>query len=93
VSLNGCTTGFEVDLSRFYSLLPTWREGITLTGADTILAQEPELAAAPRPGPTRGTPLLVVVDSRKRGSCMGGTKGLRVLVRRPATPGCIESAR
>jgi 2,5-diamino-6-(ribosylamino)-4(3H)-pyrimidinone 5'-phosphate reductase len=66
VSLNGCSTGFDVDVSRFYSLLRTWREDITLTGADTILAQEPELAAAPRPGPTRSAPLLVVVDSRRR---------------------------
>jgi hypothetical protein len=41
VSLNGCTTGLDVDLSRFYSLLPTWREDVTLTGADTDLAQEP----------------------------------------------------
>lgn len=66
MSLNGCTTGFDLDLSRFYSLLPTWREDVTLTGADTILAQEPELAAAPRPGPTRSAPLLVVVDSQRR---------------------------
>jgi hypothetical protein len=51
VSLDGHTTGFNVDLARFYSLLSTWQEDITLTGADTILAQEPELAAAPRPGP------------------------------------------
>ena len=46
VSLDGHTTGFSVDLARFYSLLPTWQEDITLTGADTILAQERELAAA-----------------------------------------------
>ena len=64
--MNGCTTGFDVDVGRFYSLLPTWREGITLTGADTILAQERELAAAPRPGPTDSAPLLAVVDSRRR---------------------------
>ena len=66
VSLNGGTTGFSVDLARFYSLLPTWQEDITLTGADTILAQESELAAAPRPGPADSAPLLVVVDSRRR---------------------------
>ena len=47
VSLDGSTTGFSVDIGRFYSLLPTWQEEITLTGADTILAQEHELAAAP----------------------------------------------
>ncbi|HEX6760799.1 MAG TPA: dihydrofolate reductase family protein [Propionibacteriaceae bacterium] len=66
VSLDGCTTGFGVDVGRFYSLLPTWQEDITLTGADTILAQERELAAAPRPGPTGSAPLLVVVDARRR---------------------------
>ena len=66
VSLDGHTTGFSVDLARFYSLLPIWQEDITLTGADTILAQERELAAAPRPGPADGAPLLVVVDSRRR---------------------------
>jgi hypothetical protein len=58
VSIDGHTTGFNVDLARFYSLLPTWQEDITLTGADTILAQERELAAAPRPGPAeRAAPL------------------------------------
>ena len=66
VSLDGYTKGFQVDLGRFYSLLPTWQEDITLTGADTILAQERQLAAAPRPGPTDGAPLLAVVDSRRR---------------------------
>lgn len=66
VSLDGHTTGFNVDLARFYSLLPTWREDITLTGADTILAQERELAAAPRPGPADSEPLLAVVDSGRR---------------------------
>jgi 2,5-diamino-6-(ribosylamino)-4(3H)-pyrimidinone 5'-phosphate reductase len=66
VSLNGSTTGFDVDIGRFYSLLPTWHEEVTLTGADTILAQEHELAAAARPGPSSGAPLLAVVDSRRR---------------------------
>jgi 2,5-diamino-6-(ribosylamino)-4(3H)-pyrimidinone 5'-phosphate reductase len=66
VSLDGHTTGFNVDLARFYSLLSTWQEDITLTGADTILAQERELAAAPRPGPAEKAALLVVVDSRRR---------------------------
>jgi 2,5-diamino-6-(ribosylamino)-4(3H)-pyrimidinone 5'-phosphate reductase len=64
VSIDGHTTGFNVDLTRFYSLLPTWQENITLTGADTI--SERVLAAAPRPGPAEGAPLLVVVDSRRR---------------------------
>ncbi|WP_241962261.1 hypothetical protein [Rhodococcus opacus] len=39
---------------------------MTLVGADTILAQEQALAAAPRPGPLEGGPLLAVVDSRGR---------------------------
>jgi 2,5-diamino-6-(ribosylamino)-4(3H)-pyrimidinone 5'-phosphate reductase len=66
VSVDGSTTGFEVDVGHFYSLLPTWQEDITLTGADTILALERELAAAPRPGPAVNAPLLVVVDSHRR---------------------------
>jgi Glycosyl hydrolase family 1 len=66
VSLDGHTTGFNVDLARFYSLLSTWQEDITLTGADTILAQERELAAAPPPGPAEEAALLVVVDSHRR---------------------------
>jgi 2,5-diamino-6-(ribosylamino)-4(3H)-pyrimidinone 5'-phosphate reductase len=66
VSLDGNTTGFAVHVGRYYSLLPTWQEDITLTGADTILAQEGELAAAARPGPNNSAPLLAVVDSRRR---------------------------
>ena len=66
VSLDGCTTGFPADVGRFYSLLPTWREDVTLTGAETVLTQEQALASAPRPGPTSGAPLLAVVDSRRR---------------------------
>jgi 2,5-diamino-6-(ribosylamino)-4(3H)-pyrimidinone 5'-phosphate reductase len=66
VSLDGATTGFDVDVGAYYSLLPTWDEDVTLTGADTILAQEAALADAPRPGPTEGAPILAVVDSRDR---------------------------
>jgi 2,5-diamino-6-(ribosylamino)-4(3H)-pyrimidinone 5'-phosphate reductase len=66
VSLDGATTGFEPDIGRFYELAGTWREDVTLTGADTILAQEATLASAPRPGPAADGPLLAVVDSRAR---------------------------
>jgi 2,5-diamino-6-(ribosylamino)-4(3H)-pyrimidinone 5'-phosphate reductase len=66
VSLDGATTGFPVDVGRFYELASTWREDVILAGADTILAQEGELARAPRPGPTSEAPLLAVVDSRGR---------------------------
>jgi 2,5-diamino-6-(ribosylamino)-4(3H)-pyrimidinone 5'-phosphate reductase len=66
VSLDGATTGFEADVGTYYRLAATWDEDVTLTGADTILAQEPALAAAPRPGPAAGSPLLAVVDSRGR---------------------------
>jgi 2,5-diamino-6-(ribosylamino)-4(3H)-pyrimidinone 5'-phosphate reductase len=66
VSLDGATTGFTPDAGRFYGLLPTWQEDVTLVGADTILAQEEALASAPMPGPTAGAPLLAVVDSRRR---------------------------
>jgi 2,5-diamino-6-(ribosylamino)-4(3H)-pyrimidinone 5'-phosphate reductase len=66
VSLDGATTGFQPDLSRFYGLISTWEEDVTLVGADTILAQERALADAPRPGPAGDAPLLAVVDSRRR---------------------------
>jgi 2,5-diamino-6-(ribosylamino)-4(3H)-pyrimidinone 5'-phosphate reductase len=66
VSLDGATTGFEPDIGTYYRLAATWHEDVTLTGADTILPQEPALATAPRPGPAREGPLLVVVDSRAR---------------------------
>jgi 2,5-diamino-6-(ribosylamino)-4(3H)-pyrimidinone 5'-phosphate reductase len=66
VALDGATTGFEPDLGRFYGLAATWREDVTLTGADTILAQESALAAAPRPGPDPEGALLAVVDGRAR---------------------------
>ena len=66
VSLDGSTTGFDPDVARFYSLARTWQEDVTLVGADTILAQEPALTGAPRPGPDPDGPLLAVVDSRRR---------------------------
>jgi 2,5-diamino-6-(ribosylamino)-4(3H)-pyrimidinone 5'-phosphate reductase len=66
VSVDGATTGFEPDVGTYYRLAATWHEDVTLTGADTILAQEPALATAPRPGPAREGPLLTVVDSRAR---------------------------
>ena len=66
VSLDGATTGFEVDVGRYYGLAQTWQEDVTLTGADTILAQEAVLAAAPRSGPALEGPILAVVDSRYR---------------------------
>jgi 2,5-diamino-6-(ribosylamino)-4(3H)-pyrimidinone 5'-phosphate reductase len=66
VSLDGATTGFEADVGTFYELAAAWREDVTLTGADTVLAQEPALAGAPGPGPAPDGPLLVVVDSRGR---------------------------
>ena len=66
VSLDGATTGFEVDVPRFYALGRTWREDVTLVGADTILAQREALAAAPRPGPAPYCPVLAGVDGRGR---------------------------
>ncbi|HEX6580917.1 MAG TPA: dihydrofolate reductase family protein [Actinomycetota bacterium] len=66
VSLDGATTGFPVDVARFYELARAWREDVTLAGADTILVQESELAKAPRPGPALDAPILAVVDSRGR---------------------------
>ncbi|WP_043629495.1 dihydrofolate reductase family protein [Nonomuraea candida] len=80
VSLDGATTGFQPDLALFYGLAQTWNEDLTLTGSDTILAQEAALAAtetateagaeagagAGGPGPAAGRPLLAVVDGRGR---------------------------
>lgn len=66
VSLDGVTSGFDVDLARFYALATLWQEDVTLVGADTILAQETAVRAAPRPGPRSDGPLLAVVDSRAR---------------------------
>jgi len=66
VSLDGATTGFEPDVAKFYALAATWREDVTLAGADTILAQEKALDTAPRPGPVRDGPLLAVVDGKGR---------------------------
>jgi 2,5-diamino-6-(ribosylamino)-4(3H)-pyrimidinone 5'-phosphate reductase len=66
VSLDGASTGFRPDLTRFHQLAATFREDVTLAGADTILAKEESLSAAPRPGPVRDAPLLAVVDGRAR---------------------------
>ena len=74
VSLDGATTGFPVDVGRYYALAGGWHEDVTLTGADTILAQEDALSEAPQPGPTPGAPLLAVVDSRAR---VSGWRALR----------------
>lgn len=66
VSLDGVTSGFDVDLARFYALATLWQEDVTLTDAETIVAQENEVRAAPRPGPRSEGPLLAVVDNRAR---------------------------
>jgi len=66
ISLDGSTTGFQPDVECFYDLAGRWSEDVTLAGADTILAQEPMLANAPRPGPNVDGPLLAVVDGRRR---------------------------
>ena len=66
VSLDGATTGFPVDVERFYALAATWNEDVTLTGADTILGQEAVVRASSGPGPAAGGPLLAVVDGRAR---------------------------
>ncbi|MEW2360259.1 dihydrofolate reductase family protein [Spirillospora sp. NPDC029432] len=66
VSVEGSTTGFEPDMRRFYELASTFKEDVTLVGADTILAQEEALASAPQPGPAPAGPLLAIVDGRGR---------------------------
>jgi 2,5-diamino-6-(ribosylamino)-4(3H)-pyrimidinone 5'-phosphate reductase len=66
ITLDGATTGFVPAVGRFYELATTWAEDVTLAGADTILAQEPALRAAPRRRAPAGAPLLAVVDGRGR---------------------------
>jgi 2,5-diamino-6-(ribosylamino)-4(3H)-pyrimidinone 5'-phosphate reductase len=66
VTLDGATTGFTPAVGRFYELAGTWREDVTLAGADTILAQEPALREAPRRPAPAGAPLLAVVDGKGR---------------------------
>jgi 2,5-diamino-6-(ribosylamino)-4(3H)-pyrimidinone 5'-phosphate reductase len=66
VSVDGDTRGFAPDLELFYRLARDFNEDLTLTGADTILAQEPALAELDGPGPDLEAPLLAVVDSRAR---------------------------
>lgn len=66
VSLDGATTGFAADVGSFYRLVATWHEDVTLSGADTVLAQEAALRDGPRPGPSPDGPILAVVDSRAR---------------------------
>ena len=76
VSLDGKVTGFEVDIRRYYSLVPTWKEDATLCGSGTILAApEGRVKESGRDVPARKVdpkdkrPLLVVADSRGRVRC------------------------
>ncbi|GAA1577919.1 MULTISPECIES: dihydrofolate reductase family protein [Kribbella] len=66
ISLDGVTSGFDVDLARFYALATLWQEDVTLIDADTIVAQENEVRAAPRRGSRADGPVLAVVDDRAR---------------------------
>lgn len=98
VSLDGSALGFQPDLAQFYSLAAEWKEDATLTGADTILAQEAELARAELPGPNQGGPLLAVVDSKCRVTAWDALRDVgywsRVIALRgtpsAATPGVEE---
>ncbi|WP_328998379.1 dihydrofolate reductase family protein [Kribbella sp. NBC_00709] len=76
VSLDGVASGFDVDLARFYALATLWQEDVTLVGADTILAQESDVLAAPGRGPRADGPLLAVVDSRARLRCWSSLRDL-----------------
>ena len=66
VSIDGATTGFEPDVARFYELAASFREDVTLAGADTILAQSSALRAGGGPAPAPEGPLLAVTDRRSR---------------------------
>lgn len=70
IALDGTTRGFAPDVGAYYGLVDTWSEDVTLTGADTIRAQEEAFTQGPPgPGPRSDGPLLAVVDSRSRVSC------------------------
>src|SRR3954452_6795971 len=66
VSLDGATSGFDVDLARFYALATLWQEDVTLIDAETVVAQEDGVRAGPRRGARSDGPLLAVVDDRAR---------------------------
>jgi 2,5-diamino-6-(ribosylamino)-4(3H)-pyrimidinone 5'-phosphate reductase len=72
VSVDGSARGFDPDLKLFYATAASFAEDLTLTGADTILPQEPALGQGPGPDP--GAPLLAVVDSRSRVSAWDGLR-------------------
>jgi 2,5-diamino-6-(ribosylamino)-4(3H)-pyrimidinone 5'-phosphate reductase len=78
-------------VARFYALAGTWKEDVTLVGADTILAQAEALASVPLPGPAPDGPLLAVVDSRRRVGAWDALRDCghwsRVLALRGETPG------
>ena len=82
VSLDGVTSGFDVDLARFYALASLWQEDVTLIDAGTILAQENAVLTAPRRGPRAEGPLLAVVDERARVRSWDSLRELGLLVRR-----------
>jgi len=76
VSLDGKVTGFEVNLARYYALVPTWKEDATLCGSGTVLAapegrvkEKDGDVPARKPDPKDKRPLLVVADSRGRVRC------------------------
>jgi 2,5-diamino-6-(ribosylamino)-4(3H)-pyrimidinone 5'-phosphate reductase len=68
VSADGRSVGFEPRVDVYYRLAASFREDVTLTGADTLLAargQEGDGPTEPLPPPADG-PLLAVTDSRGR---------------------------
>lgn len=54
ISLDGATTGFEIDMGvYYYDLARTFIEDVSLTGVDTILQTTADLAETAMPGPIR----------------------------------------
>ncbi len=90
VSLDGRTTGFDVDLGLFYGLAGRFHEDVSLVGSDTLLAAPADAAEAPdaappppAPAPDDPRPLLVVPDSR------GRVRGFDFLRRQPYWRGIV----
>ncbi len=70
-TLDGCTTGFDVDLAVHYSIAQRIGEDATLAGCESMLIAssgqvDPEAVEPPPAQPDDPRPVLVVVDSRGR---------------------------
>lgn len=73
VSVDGRFDWLTPDIGQFYSLIPTWKEDVTLVGSNTMLAaaasespEDEEALKPPKRDPRDKRPVVVVVDTRGR---------------------------